>query len=1235
MSRQNRFIRWLGLTGIFAALMFCAGQAFAATCTSKATGNWSSSSTWTCTGTPTATVPGSSDTVVLASPYTVTLDNNNNGNFFASTITINSGATLTDSNGNTLTVTGNITNNGIFTSSQSGYIYSTGNAAVISGSGSFQGSARLATSGTAPSIAAGSNLSFTGSAQFRIGRDANANAVAGSTLTINGTLTGTSQTGGTGSPFIRLYSSSTIVSSTGVINGGTSSAVVFYAGGGNNSNATATLTNNGSVTVGTISRSQGLGVWTNAASSSLTLNTAFSSGSMTLNASASNNTVVYNSPATPITPASNTYYNLSGTGVSCPVSYIILGTSPCAATTYVTGTPSTCTSTTGVGTVAWSNPGNAKVSDGSYATSTLGNATTSNYLNCSGFNLNVPTGAVISGITVSVTRKSDGGTIKDAYVYLIKSASISTAFNGATSTTYPTSNTVEAHGGQSSLWGTTWTSAILNASNFGVAFASQNTSSSWWCASGSYWASSSYCINTASVDLIQVRVDYKVSGLDHIRIEHDTTAAYCLSEPITLKACANAACTSYYTASDVTGVGLAASGTGNTWSPSSTATITAASGGINTGSITLAHSSAGTVTLGITGTASPAPTNAYECYNTGTGTSSYSTTGSCDVVFSNGAFSFHVPDHVSGTAQAVTMTSCASSMASGSRSVSFWTTYVDPASGTLKANVAAGSSNANCTSGSSIGTASGSATSIALTFGAGTTPQATFSVCYPDVGRVQLNTQYSSGGTTITGSSSFVARPHHFTVTGIKRTSDSLANPAAADATGGAFIAAGNSTLAATQFTAKVSAVNALNAVTPNYGVEGSPEGLLLTPVVVAPTGGDAGLLTCKGSTTGCAVTGGSSNFTGGATTLTDLAWNEVGVLSILPSLTDGSYMGTADVGTPTASGNIGRFYPHHFGVVAAPMETRADLCSGGFQMASPATACDAFNYMGELMLLNFQLLAQEAGGTTAKNYITSSTASQNFAKLSLSTSAALNLGAVNLGTSTSYLTSRLDTTTNNPSGSFLVGAADVVVPFTLTRLSTPDGNYTAVNYGIAPVDSDGVALASTALNLATVSAAAGNDHAVIDNNELRYGRLRMLNAYGSELLALPVPLEAQYWTGSYYATNTLDSSTLITPSSIVMGNYRNALVACKTLLAPSAAVTLVAGKMPSPGLMLSAPGTGNAGSVDLSLNLGATASGSNCFTATASTATAASLPWFGTNPTARATFGIYKSPLIYRRENY
>jgi MSHA biogenesis protein MshQ len=83
--------------------------------------------------------------------------------------------------------------------------------------------------------------------------------------------------------------------------------------------------------------------------------------------------------------------------------------------------------------------------------------------------------------------------------------------------------------------------------------------------------------------------------------------------------------------------------------------------------------------------------------------------------------------------------------------------------------------------------------------------------------------------------------------------------------------------------------------------------------------------------------------------------------------------------------------------------------------------------------------------------------------------------------------------------------------------------------------------------------------------------------------------------------------------------------------------VTLSGGKMPllTP-LVLSAPGTGNSGSVDLTLNLTDTVSGNTCLSATASAATAANMAaWFGANPTARATFGVFKSPLVYRRENY
>ncbi|MEO8407548.1 MAG: DUF6701 domain-containing protein, partial [Oxalobacteraceae bacterium] len=151
----------------------------------------------------------------------------------------------------------------------------------------------------------------------------------------------------------------------------------------------------------------------------------------------------------------------------------------------------------------------------------------------------------------------------------------------------------------------------------------------------------------------------------------------------------------------------------------------------------------------------------------------------------------------------------------------------------------------------------------------------------------------------------------------------------------------------------------------------------------------------------------------------------------------------------------------------------------------------------------------------------------------------------------------------------------------------------------------------------------------------LRYGQLNMQNAYGSELLALPVPLQAQYWTGKNYVTNTADSCTVIPMSSITMGNYRKQLDACETQLSPVGNVTMVAGKLPGTGLRLTKPGANNAGSVDLAINLSANPAGNTCVGATQSAATAANMGWFGANPRSRATFGVYKSVFIYIREMY
>ena len=101
------------------------------------------------------------------------------------------------------------------------------------------------------------------------------------------------------------------------------------------------------------------------------------------------------------------------------------------------------------------------------------------------------------------------------------------------------------------------------------------------------------------------------------------------------------------------------------------------------------------------------------------------------------------------------------------------------------------------------------------------------------------------------------------------------------------------------------------------------------------------------------------------------------------------------------------------------------------------------------------------------------------------------------------------------------------------------------------------------------------------------------------------------------------------------MGSYVAPLAPCATRLSPGTTISFVAGKPVGAGLVLTKPGAGNAGSVMLIVNAGATATGNTCVGASQSAATAANLPWFGPNQGARATFGIFKSPIIYGRENY
>jgi len=169
--------------------------------------------------------------------------------------------------------------------------------------------------------------------------------------------------------------------------------------------------------------------------------------------------------------------------------------------------------------------------------------------------------------------------------------------------------------------------------------------------------------------------------------------------------------------------------------------------------------------------------------------------------------------------------------------------------------------------------------------------------------------------------------------------------------------------------------------------------------------------------------------------------------------------------------------------------------------------------------------------------------------------------------------------------------------------------------------------------DITTLTPAVFNPVAFDSGSEFRYGRLKLGNAHGSELLKLPIPIQTQYWSGTSFVTNTADNCTTLAPSNV-------------KLTTPPAGVSATVGGAFSSGagsLILSPPTTAAKVAVDLCVDLGTDPVGGTVCTAT----TSASLPYlqglwapgtsYNNDPGARATFGVYKGAkeFIYLRENY
>ena len=160
--------------------------------------------------------------------------------------------------------------------------------------------------------------------------------------------------------------------------------------------------------------------------------------------------------------------------------------------------PGSATTNAGAGTLAWSNPTNIET-DGGGTTASSATATASNsaadtvYLVGSNFGFAIPAGAIINGVTVTVTRSSNTATnVKDKVVQLAPAGTLGGTNKANTGTAWGTTFTSPTYGGTSDLWGLTLGASDLNNSAFAVYLQ----------------ATISFAFDAAYVDCIKVTVTY-------------------------------------------------------------------------------------------------------------------------------------------------------------------------------------------------------------------------------------------------------------------------------------------------------------------------------------------------------------------------------------------------------------------------------------------------------------------------------------------------------------------------------------------------------------------------------------------------------------------------------------------------------------------------------------------------------------------------------------------------------
>ena len=682
-----------------------------------------------------------------------------------------------------------------------------------------------------------------------------------------------------------------------------------------------------------------------------------------------------------------------------------------------------------------------------------------------------------------------------------------------------------------------------------------------------------------------------VATLNHVRLTHDGSALTCGVETLTLKACANALCTTPFTSDVAVTLGTAA----GTWSSNPVTIVNGA------GSVTLTNPVAGNVTLSGTVNSPTAANSSVVCYlgNTANSCTLNFNSNSCslDAVEPGAAPQTSILTKVYGNVVSLDLLALSGGVINTNSTARIIATLVED------------NGSGGCTA-----TALSNTVDITLS---GSTSAGRRNVSFTPTRAIRISrVRMTSGSLVGCSSDNFSVRPPSLAVAAGGVVTDA----AGTNATLGPVLKAGAGPFS-------LSAAGGL-------GYTGVP---LIGQGAVQSSGAKAGAIdgSFAAATSANSWTASGSAFT----------YSEVGYFRLAPySVYDDAFadvdeakvpkdcfvdanLGTINTvanpnvavggrfgcyfGNTTTSTYYGRFIPDRLQLSDGPMINRSAIpaCT-----AMPAPA--EFNYLGEEMKSSFTLTAVNAAGTATENYV------GDFARLTVATS--LGMGAISdpaAGPRTPYpvcgpTAAAPCITPGTATGAFALGVAPVQAALTVHRGTAPLAPLTEFKVGFAPVDLDGVRIPDAGYDLDTVNVvpAPTANHALGSIAVLRYGRMGIDNAFGSELLPLSMRLNAQYWNGTAYATNTLDNCTQPAFTAFATPlDYKGGIDAANmpfSKLSPGPQLLAGIGK-----LTLAKPGP-------------------VVPTAKGSVTIRSALPYLPGS--SRATFGIYKAgPVIHVRETY